>query len=101
MKTKRKWLMAGIVLGVLLMLGSLVCMLGNMFGMYQAIDTMMAPGITDPKAFSSQVNASSSRESLGPYLLLPGMIIFAFSLIFYLRAGLVLARERAAAAVSQ
>ena len=53
---KRGWLIAGIVAGVVLMLGPLWGMLGTVFGMARAFTVLGQSGVADP----SQVSASVS-----------------------------------------
>ncbi len=52
---KRGWLIAGIVAGVVLMLGPLWAMLGTVFGMMRAFVILGKSGVGDPVALSAGI----------------------------------------------
>jgi biopolymer transport protein ExbB/TolQ len=62
---KRKLLITGIVVGVLLMLGPVWGMLATVIGMMGAFKTLAGNGISDPNALSHQIGMQLMGTTLG------------------------------------
>lgn len=62
---KRKFLVAGIVVGAILALGPLWGAIATAVGMMGAFKTLAGEGISDPKALSDQIGIQLMSASLG------------------------------------
>ena len=78
-------LIAGIVIGSLLMLSPLVGLLGTVFGMTRAFNTLGSSGIADPQALSASVHTVLVSTAVGFFLCPVGIVLFTLSLIFFFR----------------
>lgn len=85
MKTKRRLLITGIVVGSLLALSPLVGLLGTVFGMTRAFKTLGNSGIADPQAVSNDIGVTLYSTAAGLFLLPFGVILFVVSMVLFLR----------------
>ena len=85
MKTKRRLLITGIVIGSLLTLSPLIGLLGTVFGMTRAFKTLGSSGIADPQALSSDISVTLYSTAAGVFLLPVGIVVFVVSLVLFLR----------------
>lgn len=85
MKTKRRRLIAGIVIGSLLTLGPLFGMLGTVFGMTRSFQILGSSGVTDPQALSDSIGVTLLATATGLFLFPVGILILTLSLIFFAR----------------
>lgn len=81
-KSKRRWLIAGIVSGALLMLSPLM---GVVFGMARAFHTLGESGIAKPEALAENVGTTLFSAASGVMLFPVGLIVFTVSLVFFFR----------------
>jgi len=85
MKAKRRWLIAGIVVGALLTFSPLVGVLGTIFGMNRAFHTLGQSGIANPQELSESIGTTLLFTASGVFLFPLGLVLLAFSLVFFLR----------------
>jgi biopolymer transport protein ExbB/TolQ len=85
MKTKRRFLIAGIVAGSLLTLSPLFGLLGTVFGMTRAFATLGNTGIADPTALSNSIGTVLLSSALGLIMCPFGVILLTVSIVFYSR----------------
>ena len=79
---KRKWCIAGIVMGALLMLSPVI---GVVFGMTGAFRTLEKSGISNPQALSEGVGTTLISTAVGVLLCPVGIAILTISIIFLVR----------------
>jgi biopolymer transport protein ExbB/TolQ len=84
-KTKRRFLIAGIVAGSLLTLSPLFGFLGTVFGMTRAFAALGNSGIADPTALSHSISTVLLSSALGLILCPFGVILLTVSIVFYSR----------------
>ena len=86
MKTKRRWAIAGIVIGGLFaFLGPMLGLLGTVFGMSHAFNALGNSGVGDPRVLTHHIGAALLSTATG-FLLFPfGVIILILSIVFYIK----------------
>jgi biopolymer transport protein ExbB/TolQ len=84
-KVKRSLLMAGIIVGALLMVSPVVGLMGTVFGMTRAFSVLGSSGVKDPQALSDSIGTTLVSRAVGFFLFPVGIVMFTLSLIFYLR----------------
>lgn len=85
MKTKRRLLIAGMVIGSLLTLAPLFGLLGAVFGMTRAFKTLGQSGIADPQALSDGIGTSLLSTAAGLFVCPVGVVVLTLSLVFFFR----------------
>lgn len=80
MKAKRRWINAGIVAGVLLMLSPLV---GVIFSMTRAFNTLDSSGIAKPEELAESIGSTLMFTASGVIIFPIGLVIFVISLVFF------------------
>lgn len=85
MKTKRRLLTAGIVIGSLFTLAPLLCFFATTFGMMRAFEVLGKSGVADPNALSANIGGVLVFTAIGWLLFPVGVIVLVLSLIFYPR----------------
>jgi len=78
-------LVFGIVLGALLTLSPVFGMLGTVFGMTHAFQTLGNSGIADPRSLSNSIGTTLLSTAAGLFLCPFGIVILTVSLVFYFR----------------
>ena len=84
-KSRPFW-MIGIIVGALLILAPAFGLLGTAFGMAHAFWLLHTSGVGQPDALSADIGGVLTSTAIGILLCPIGIILFALSLIFYLRA---------------
>ena len=84
MKTKRRFLIAGLAIGGLFMVGPVIGGLGTFFGMNRAFKTLGSLGIA-LKVVSKHFDMTLAFPVAGFVLIVLGAILFTVSLIYYVR----------------
>ena len=85
MKAKRRLLIAGIVMGALLTLAPVFGLLGTVFGMMRAFDTLGSTGLGDPQALSASIGDTLIATAAGLFLCPVGIVVLTLSLVFFFR----------------
>ena len=85
MNAKRRLLIAGIVIGSLLTLAPLFGILGTVFGMMRAFNTLGSSGVGDPAVLSADITTVLFSTAAGVFLFPVGVLILPLSLVFFLR----------------
>jgi MotA/TolQ/ExbB proton channel family len=78
---KRKFAIAGIVLGAILALGPLWGMVGAAFGMDHTFTVLGESGVSDPRALSSSISAILFVETLALVACPVGIALCIFSIV--------------------
>jgi biopolymer transport protein ExbB/TolQ len=84
-KAKRNFLIAGMIIGSLLMVASVVGLIGTVFGITHAFNALGPSGIGDPGKVSADVGATLGSTVAGIVLFPIGVVVFTVSLILLLR----------------
>jgi len=79
---KRPLLISGIVVGSLLTVGPFVGMLGTVFGMQRAFDTLGSSGIKDPERLSAEIGTVLYSTVAGVVALPIGLLTLALCIPF-------------------
>jgi biopolymer transport protein ExbB/TolQ len=79
---KRPLLIFGIVAGALLMLGPIVGMLGTVFGMQRAFDTLGSSGIKDPDRLSADIGTVLYSTFAGLVAFPIGLLTASICIVF-------------------
>ena len=82
---KRRLLITGIVIGSLFTLSPLFGLLGTVFGMTRAFNTLGSSGVADPQVLSASIGTTLLSTAVGFILFPVGIVIVTLSLIFFLR----------------
>ena len=85
MNAKRRLLIVGIVIGSLLTLSPLLGLLGTVFGMARAFNTLGSSGVADPQALSADISTVLYSTAAGFFLFPVGIALMTVSLVFFLR----------------
>lgn len=83
-KATRKWLIAGMIIGGLLMLSPLFGLVGTAVGLSRAFSVLGSQGIGDPEELSAAVGDTLFSTSIGLLLLPFGLVLFATCLVIFL-----------------
>ena len=85
MKAKRRLLIAGIVMGALLTLAPVFGLLGTVFGMMRAFDTLGNQGVADPQALSASIGDTLISTVAVLFLRPVGIVLLTLSLVCFFR----------------
>lgn len=83
--TKRKWLIAGIVIGSILTAAPLLGMVGTAIGMMRAFSALGSTGISDPHALSEAIGTSLLSTATGFFVFPVGVLILTVSLVLFVQ----------------
>jgi hypothetical protein len=78
---KRSLLICGIVIGVILTLGPAWGLLGTVFGMMHAFQTLGGSGISDPKALSGAIGETLLATTAGLVACPIGILLLAVCIV--------------------
>jgi biopolymer transport protein ExbB len=85
MKVKRRFTIAGMVVGGLLTLTPFFGIFGTVFGMMSAFAALGNSGSSDPRQLASSIGVTLMSTAAGFILFPVGILIFALSIVFYCR----------------
>jgi biopolymer transport protein ExbB/TolQ len=85
MKAKRRFLIAGIVIGSFLTLSPVFGVLGTVFGMTRAFSVLGKAGVADPQALSASIGTTLVSTAAGFALCPVGVVVLVLSIVFYSR----------------
>lgn len=85
MKAKRRWLIAGIIVGALLSAAPIIGFFGTVLGMTQAFSALGSSGVADPQALSNSIGTTLISTAVGFSLFPIGIVILVLSLVFFVR----------------
>lgn len=85
MKTKRRLLIAGIVLGAVMMLSPFIGLMGTVLGMQKAFSTLGSSGVADPQALGGAIGETLIATFAGIICAIPGVILFIACIVGLVR----------------
>jgi biopolymer transport protein ExbB/TolQ len=84
-RTKRRLLIAGVMLGAVMMLSPFVGMVGTVLGMHHAFEAVAAkPHAGDPAQLSEAIGETLISTAVGIVVAIPGFLLFVTSLVLLL-----------------
>lgn len=79
MQTKRRLMIAGMLLGGLLMMAPMFGLAGTIFGMSRAFHSLSASGIGDPPALANAIGTTLTSTMIGLVLCPIGIVLLIIS----------------------
>jgi len=79
-ENRRRWLIAGVVVGSILTSSSLIALAGTVFGIVRAFKQLDAQSVGDPSYTSVAIGETLVSAFAGMIVGLPGIILLVFSL---------------------